>query len=92
MGFDQEGGKKKWQLPRWFKSPGTYPQEGTVPQALLPLIAHGARPTSDSISVVRENGRWIYFCGPQPVFEGAESDRRVFPMFTAQLICQAVCR
>ena len=58
----------------------------------MPLIADGATRISDSISVVRENGRWIYFCGVQPVFEHAESDRRAFRMFTAQLICQGVCR
>ena len=68
------------------------PGEGTIPQALLPLIAHGATPISDSISVARESGRWIYFCGLRPVFEHAESDRRAFRMFTARLICQAVCR
>ena len=58
----------------------------------MPLIADGATRISDSISVVRENGQWIYFCGVQPVFEHAESDRRAFRMFTAQLICQGACR
>ena len=33
-----------------------------------------------------------YFCGVQPVFQHAENDRRAFRMFTAQLICQGVCR
>ena len=27
-----------------------------------------------------------------PVFQHAENDRRAFRMFTAQLICQSVCR
>jgi transposase len=58
----------------------------------LPLIAEGATRISDSISVVSENGQWIYFCGVQPVFQHAESDRRAFRMFTAQLICQGACR
>ena len=58
----------------------------------MPLIADGATRISDSISVVRENGQWIYFCGVQPVFQHAESDRRSFRMFTAQLICQGACR
>jgi transposase len=58
----------------------------------LPLIADGATRISDLISVVRENGRWIYFCGTQPVFQHAEGDRRSFRMFTAQLICQGACR
>ena len=74
------------------KSPGTYQEEGTIPQALLPLIADGATRVSDLISVVNEKGQWIYFCGVQPVFQHAENDRRSFRMFTAQLICQCVCR
>jgi transposase len=74
------------------KSPGTYQEEGTIPQALLPLIADGATRISDLISVVSEKGQWIYFCGAQPVFQHPENDRRSFRMFTAQLICQCVCR
>jgi hypothetical protein len=74
------------------RSPGTYQEEGTIPQALLPLIADGANRISDFISVVRENGQWTYFCGVQPVFRHAENDRRSFGMFTAQLICQGACR
>jgi transposase len=58
----------------------------------LPLIADGATRISDSISVVRENSQWIYFCGVQSVFQHTESDRRGFQMFTAQLICQGACR
>jgi transposase len=74
------------------KSPGTYQEEGTIPQALLPLIADGATRISDLISVVSEKGQWIYFCGAQPVFQHPENDSRSFRMFTAQLICQCVCR
>jgi transposase len=58
----------------------------------LPLIAEGATRISESISVVRENARWTYFCGVQPVFHHAETDRNTFRMFTAQLICQGACR
>jgi hypothetical protein len=58
----------------------------------LPLIADGATRITDLISVVRENGHWIYFCGAQPVFQHAETDCRAFRMFTAQLICQGACR
>lgn len=72
--------------------PGTYQEEGTIPQALLPLIADGATRISDFISVVRENGLWTYFCGAQPVFHHTETDRQSFRMFTAQLICQGACR
>ena len=74
------------------KSPGTHQEEGTIPQALLPLIADGATRISDIISVVRENGQLTYFCGIRPVFRHAEDDRRSFRMFTAQLICRGVCR
>ncbi len=58
----------------------------------MPLIADGATRVSDFISVTRENGQWVYFCGAQPVFHHAESDVASFRMFTAQLICQDVCR
>jgi hypothetical protein len=58
----------------------------------LPLIAVGATQISDSMSVVCENGQWIYLCGVQPVFQHAASDRRAFQMFSAQLICQGACR
>ena len=74
------------------RSPGTHQEEGTIPQALLPLIAHGAPRISDFISVVREQGQWTYFCGAQPVFQHAENDRPSFQMFTAQLIGQGGCR
>jgi len=74
------------------ESPGTHQEEGTIPQALLPLIADGATRLSDVISVVRENGQWTYFCGIQPVFQHAENERRSFQMFTAQLICRGACR
>jgi transposase len=74
------------------RSPGTYQEEGTIPQALLPLIAEGATRISDLISVARENDQWIYFCGAQPVFHHTETDRDSFRMFTAQLICQGACR
>jgi hypothetical protein len=40
-------------------SPGTFQEEGTIPQALLPLIADGATQISNSISAVREQGQWI---------------------------------
>ncbi len=74
------------------RSPGFHQEEGAIPQALLPLIADGAKRISDVISVVRENGQWTYFCGVQPVFQHAENDRRTLRMFTAQLICLGVCR
>ena len=58
----------------------------------MPLIADGATRISDLISVTRENGQWVYFCGAQPVFHHTESDYRSFRMFTAQLVYQGACR
>jgi len=63
-----------------------------MPQSLLPMIPEGASRISDLISVVRENGKWTYFCGVQPVFRHPEQDRRSFRMFTAQLVCQGACQ
>jgi hypothetical protein len=63
-----------------------------VPQALLPLIPHGSTEITDVLSVVRENGQWVYFLGIQPVFTHDEKDRRSFSMFTAQLVCQGICQ
>ena len=63
-----------------------------MPQALLPLIPDGATAINETVSVVRENGQWSYFCGIQPVFGHDENDRRSFRMFTAQLVCQGACK
>lgn len=63
-----------------------------MPQALLPLVPDGATPLNGLLSVVREEGRWIYFFGVRPVFQHDEGDQRSFRMFTAQLICQGSCR
>ena len=62
-----------------------------MPQALLPMIPHGATQISDLISVVRQDDQWTYFCGVQPVFEHPENDRQSFRMFAAQLCCQGTC-
>ena len=74
------------------RSPGTHQEEGTIPQALLPLIPDGATRINNVISVVRENGQWIYFHGALPLFQHSENDRRWFRIFTAQLICLGTCR
>jgi len=62
-----------------------------MPQALLPIIPHGATPINDVISVVREGTQWTYFCGVQPIFQHPDDDRRSFRMFTAQLCYQGAC-
>jgi len=61
-------------------------------QALLPLIAEGATPINELISVVQEDGQWVYFCGTQPVFQHAEGDQKAFRMFTAQLCVQGAVK
>ncbi|MCA9189849.1 MAG: hypothetical protein KDA99_29700, partial [Planctomycetales bacterium] len=63
-----------------------------MPQALLPIIADGATPINDRISVVKEGEEWTYFCGVQPVFVHPEGERASFLMFTAQLVCQGACK
>ena len=55
------------------------------------MIPHGATQINDLISVAREDRRWTYFCGVQPVFQHPPGDRQSFRMFTAQLCCQGVC-
>lgn len=62
-----------------------------MPQTLLPMIPHGATPINTLISVVRQDNRWTYFCGVQPIFQHAENDLRSFRMFTAQLCCSGSC-
>jgi hypothetical protein len=63
-----------------------------LPQALLPLVPDGATPVNNRISVVKEGQRWTYFCGVHPVFMHPEGDRASFLMFTAQLVCQGICK
>jgi hypothetical protein len=63
-----------------------------MPQALLPLVPHGATPINDLLSVVRDGGQWTYFLGVRPVFAHDEDDQRSFRMFTAQLVCQGACQ
>ncbi len=61
-------------------------------QTLLPMIPDGATGINEIVSVVREEGKWTYFCGIQPMFCHAEKDRRSFRMITAQLVCQGTCK
>jgi hypothetical protein len=63
-----------------------------MPQAWLPLVPSGATPINAVISVVKEDGKWVYFCGVNPVFFHEEADHRSFRMFTAQLVCQGMCK
>ena len=63
-----------------------------MPQVLLPLIPDGATHINDRISVIRENDKWTYFYGVDPVFRHPEKDLQSFRMFTAQLVCQGACQ
>jgi len=80
------------------KVPSTSAQEPNGSRRKVPchkhysLISSGANSINDRISVIRENGQWTYFCGAAPIFGHPEDDRRSFRMFTAQLVCQGMCR
>jgi prepilin-type processing-associated H-X9-DG protein len=63
-----------------------------MPQGQLPLVPNDATPINSSLSVVKAGGRWSYFCGFHPVFFHSENDHHSFRMFTAQLICQGMCK
>ena len=63
-----------------------------MPQAWLPLIPSGSTPINDVMSVVKKSDLWFYFCGVNPVFYHQEGDRSSFRMFTAQLVCQGICK
>lgn len=63
-----------------------------MPQALLPLIPDGATRINDRISVVKENGNWIYCNGVDPIFTHAQDDHTSFQWFTASLIVHGNCR
>lgn len=63
-----------------------------MPQGWLPIIPSGTTPINNVISVHKENERWTYFYGLHPVFFHEEKDRATFRMFTAQLVCQGMCK
>jgi transposase len=63
-----------------------------MPQALLPLVSEDATRINDLISVVQQDGQWVYFCGTQPVFQHAEGDQKAFRMFTSQLCVQGTVK
>lgn len=83
--------KKRRYLQPWQRT-REFEEEGTLAQALLPLVQEGATRISDRISVVRENQLWTYFTGTAPVFEHREGDRLAFRMITAQLVCMGLCQ
>ena len=60
-------------------------------EELLPLVPHGASTISNNLSVINEEGRWIYFHGGLPVFSHHASDNGAFRMITSSFICEGVC-
>jgi transposase-like protein len=63
-----------------------------MPQAWLPLIPSGATPINDVVSVTLDGEQWRYFCGINPVFVHHKDDGRSFRMYTAQLVCEGMCK
>jgi len=62
-----------------------------LPQLLLPLIPAGATQVSDRISVVKQDERWTYFNGIDPVFSHQQDDLVSFRLITSQLIDNGAC-
>jgi len=56
------------------------------------LIPSGSTPINDVYHVVLKDEQWLYFCGIHPIFCHSAGDRRSFRMFTAQLVCQGMCK
>lgn len=63
-----------------------------MPQTLLPLVPDGATPINALVSLIREGVSWTYCLGVCPIFSHAEDDRNSFRMFTAQLVCNGLCK
>ncbi len=63
-----------------------------MPQAILPLIPHGATPINRVVSVWRDAERWTYFVGTHPIYYHMANDLRLFRLVTSQLIEAGVCR
>lgn len=59
---------------------------------MLPLIPGGVTSINDILSVARQDGRWTYFCGINPIFTHPEKDHKSFRMFTALLVCEGQCK
>ena len=63
-----------------------------MPQEWLPLIPTGSTLINDVWNVAKENGKWTYFLGINPVFFHRDDDLCSFRMFTAQLVSQGGCK
>ena len=59
---------------------------------LLPLIPHGASEITNKLSVILENGKWIYMYYGLPIYSHKNSDKISFRMITSSLIINGSCR
>ncbi len=63
-----------------------------MPQQILPLIPSGATQINGPVSVWRDDENWTYFYATHPIYSHRKNDRRMFRMFTSQLIESGACR
>ncbi len=59
---------------------------------MLPLIPPGSTMISDAASVFRDEDRWTYFSGSNPVYYHRPDDLRMFRLVTSQMIDAGLCR
>ena len=62
------------------------------PQLLLPMIPDGSTPITDILSVWRDEDRWTYFMGMNPLYSHHPSDSKLFHIITSILIDSGSCR
>ncbi|MBI9081931.1 MAG: hypothetical protein JEY79_19595 [Pseudodesulfovibrio sp.] len=63
-----------------------------MPQQILPLIPSGATQINGLVSVWRDDANWTYFYAAHPIYSHKRNDRRMFRLFTSQLIDSGACR
>lgn len=56
------------------------------------MVPWGSSEINSTISVVRENGSWTYYCGLQAVFHHPEEDQASYRLFTSNLVALGACR
>ena len=61
-------------------------------QLLLPIIPGGSTPITDILSVWRDEDRWTYFMGMNPLYSHAPSNLKLFRIITSILIDSGSCR
>jgi transposase len=56
------------------------------------MLPSGSTLITDTLSVVNQDGSWIYFQGVLPVFTHAADDERTFQMYAGQLAANGHCK